>query len=387
MIGKNIKNIAKYLALSQYGFRKPEIFFNLTYKCPLRCKYCYIDYNQSKDFTYEDVGYIIKNGILKNGHIKLITFFGGEPALKIDIIEKILNEFHSNFDSNGIHIAIITSFSVNCERIINLVKKYPYFEVVISFDEYGNDRIFGNGKIFKVLDNTNLNILKEYKKNICFHTVINDEGSIKNLSLLFDIYKNYGIYYSWCWNKTPYIVCSDEMIQKYNIIIQKIIDDGKYYPQQLLSEVRSFIKKDNNGCGIGSELFLSANGEISPCSISNSTNELKLMKNGLINDDIPEKIDILTNDIFNNDKCHNCSIKGFCNGGCLFERYKNRNSYNIPNDILCINMRKLYDMYSLFSNDILKKVYDIAVSQELGHLEYCYDNSVNIDMDDYFSRG
>ena len=40
MINDKVKSICRYLKRAKYGYRKPELFINLTYSCPLRCKYC-----------------------------------------------------------------------------------------------------------------------------------------------------------------------------------------------------------------------------------------------------------------------------------------------------------------------------------------------------------
>ena len=94
MISDKIKSICRYLRRSQYGYRKPELFINLTYSCPLRCKYCYVNYDRNRDFDLENLCYLFEEGILKTSYIKAITFFGGEPLLKIDLIEEVMKKYN-----------------------------------------------------------------------------------------------------------------------------------------------------------------------------------------------------------------------------------------------------------------------------------------------------
>ena len=39
-------------------------------------------------------------------------------------------------------------------------------------------------------------------------------------------------------------------------------------------------------------------------------------------EDILSQVEDIEDNVFNNDDCNHCDLKGFCNGGCLFERKK-----------------------------------------------------------------
>lgn len=389
MISKKIKAICRYLKKSQYGYKKPEIFINLTYSCPLRCKFCYVNYNRNKDFDLENLCYLFEEGLLKTNYVKLITFFGGEPLLKINLIEEILKRYYNIICEKGIHIAVITSMSVNIDKQIELIKKYPLYETVISFDNFSEERVFSNQKPFKVLEHLDLNYLSQFKKNICFHTVLNSEKSLDDLLLLQDIFKKYGFIYSWCWNKMP--IKSFNFKEKYKQIINNILNNDLYYPSAFIKELDSFLYRKNIGCGIGSELFLSIDGDISPCSISHHNNEFLLMKNGELLEEVPENIQQIENNVFNNEYCSKCDIKGFCNGGCLFERKKNRQNYNSVNIVLCELMKQLYETYKEIFNEISEEEVDILTNRifdnTVGNIDYCYNTHINIDMYEYFNLG
>lgn len=390
MISEKIKAICRFLKKSQYGYKKPEIFINLTYNCPLRCKYCYVNYSKSRDFDIENLYYLFEEGILKTKYIKLITFFGGEPLLKIDLIEKILEKYYDELCNKGIHIAVITSMSVNYNKHIELIKKYPLYETVISFDNYSEERVLINNKPFKVLEHINLEELSNYKKNICFHTVIASEKSLDDLLLLQNIYKNYGFIYSWCWNKTP--INNFSFKEKYKQVINNILDENnKYYPSAFIKELNNYFFRENFGCGIGSELFLTIDGDISPCSISHHNNEFLLMKNGVLQEGVSENIQDIENNVFNNNDCKHCDLKGFCNGGCLFERKKNRNDYNSVNYVLCNQMKELKATYDEIFNNISEEyksqLLNRIINNIIGNIDYCYNTHINIDMYDYFNLG
>lgn len=382
MISDKVKNICRLMRKSPYGYKKPELFINLTYKCPLRCKFCYVDYKRNDDFTLEDLEYIFENVILGSEYIKLVTFFGGEPLLKYNFIEHLLNKYYDKCCEENIHLAVITSMSVNADKILELHKKYPMFEIVVSFDNYTEERIYANGEPFKVLDHIQDIKLENHKHNLCFHIVIDDEKSFKDLKLAQQIFKERGIIYSWCWNKTP---SKKINIDEYYDCLKYIIKEDRYYPKQFFKEVDNYLNRNNLGCGIGSELFLSSNGDISPCSISHYNNQFLLLNKGKIDEDIPELIQEYEENIFNNEHCGNCKLKGFCNGGCIINRL-NQGDFNTPNPFLCEQMRDIFNIYNKLNEEYNLQDLQVKMNEEyIGNLDYCYNTGINIDMYEYFN--
>ena len=242
MISENVKKICRLLRKTPYGYKKPELFINLTYKCPLRCKFCYVDYNRTDDFTLEELEYIFENVILGSEYIKLVTFFGGEPLIKYDYIEHLLNKYYDKCCEENIHLAIITSMAINCDKMLKLHKKYPMFEIVVSFDNYAGERVYANGKHFKVLENIEKYDLENHKHNMCFHIVIDDEKSFQDLKLVQNIFKERGIIYSWCWNKTPNKIFN---IEPYYECLEHIIKENRYYPKQFFKEIDNYYNKNS----------------------------------------------------------------------------------------------------------------------------------------------
>ena len=382
MISENVKKICRLLRKTPYGYKKPELFINLTYKCPLRCKFCYVDYNRTDDFTLEDLEYIFENVILGSEYIKLVTFFGGEPLIKYDYIEHLLNKYYDKCCEENIHLAVITSMAINCDKMLKLHKKYPMFEIVVSFDNYAGERVYANGKHFKVLENIEKYDLENHKHNMCFHIVIDDEKSFQDLKLAQNIFKERGIIYSWCWNKTPNKIFN---IEPYYECLEHIIKENRYYPKQFFKEIDNYYNKNNLGCGIGSELFLSSNGDVSPCSISHYNNQFLLLNKGKVDEEIPEIIQHYEETIFDNIKCRDCKLKGFCNGGCIINRLNNGN-FNEPNSYLCEQMKQIYQVYEKLENQYNLKDLQVKMNEEyIGNLDYCYNTGINIDMYSYFN--
>ena len=147
----------------------------------------------------------------------------------------------------------------------------------------------------------------------------------------------------------------------------------------------NYYNKNNLGCGIGSELFLSSNGDVSPCSISHYNNQFLLLNKGKIDEEIPEIIQHYEETIFDNIKCRDCKLKGFCNGGCIINRLNNGN-FNEPNPYLCEQMKQIYQVYEKLENHYNLKDLQVKMNEEyIGNLDYCYNTGINIDMYSYFN--
>ena len=77
-ISKEFKKRVRNLLNITQSYRSWQgIFFNLTYKCPLRCKYCYID-PSLEDMTLEEVDYVMTQLVKdKSNYSRTITLFVG----------------------------------------------------------------------------------------------------------------------------------------------------------------------------------------------------------------------------------------------------------------------------------------------------------------------
>ena len=121
---------------------------SLTEKCNLRCTYCY--YNESQNERCADMSdkvreaslrYILKKTIEFKHDFIAITFFGGEPLLRFDVIlksvdflkelvEKYRSELPENFE---LRFAINTNGTLLTDEIMEYLKQ-ERFLIYISLD-------------------------------------------------------------------------------------------------------------------------------------------------------------------------------------------------------------------------------------------------------------
>ncbi len=381
-----------------------EIFLNLTYKCPLRCTYCYVDYNRAPPMTQEQVDYVIEKLLIepKKTDIKLVTFFGGEPALEMDIIENTLDKYSHVEKIKNVHFGIITSFSVNQDRLSKLQKKYPKLEIAISFDVDMKERVFINKKQFDLLGvakkkfDIDLEKMKENKNNIFFNKVITGQETdlFGDLKWLHDTYRDYKLFYSLSFTKTPKFPFHpegriEEGWYKYlNYIFSKYLtNEVVFLPMLVLQYLDRYWKQKKNtatsGCGLGGEYFIDSNGTVSPCSISHHRTDLMLYHEGKFLDN-NEHFQELEDSYWNNPTCQKCEYKGFCPGGCMVFRYTENNDYNIPNEGQCILMEEIFKAYDRFLNERTEKeitelTFILAKDLQKYH-SYCHHDDEHIDL-------
>lgn len=142
----------------QWAEDAQTITFIVTEDCNLRCKYCYITHKASnKRMNFEVakkfIDYILTADITFSKSV-IIDFFGGEPMIEMDLVDKISDYFklrafelghpwawnyRFNFSTNGITYAT--------DSVQNYIKKnYGKLSVEISID--GNKRKHDLNRVF-----------------------------------------------------------------------------------------------------------------------------------------------------------------------------------------------------------------------------------------------
>ena len=358
--------------------RFQSFFVNVTYKCSLACKYCYVNQGSKPDMTYEEIEYLVDRLVAGGAH--LITFFGGEPALRIDDIAKVVRKHKDS----GTHFGIITSFMANREKLLSLMADAPRFEVTVSYDSPENgQRVYHGGKPidFKSVDFSavrgNINLLK----------VVNgrEKDLAKDLCSYLDLLEEHHIYGDVSDNKTPYGSMDYEKLEAgYLCYAERVMDDylsGRlpYLPKHFVNNMLSFLRQDREnmgGCGILQEIFISADGTVSPCSISNMGKDLRLT-----GDDSYESIRNLELTYLQNTECESCAERFFCNGGCLVDRFNTNGDYQKPNrawcryeKAVCNAYRKAFEKYSKMNAFDRMRLTDGILKWKTKHYEYCGTN-------------
>ena len=304
--------------------------------CNFSCPYCYEDKKPSISMSLETETNLIK---FIQKHTKVtrlnITWYGGEPLLKFDSIERILFDIANHTRKTlGLHSMTTNGYLLDEEKSI-FFQKYPMSSVQITIDGSKEthdkrrmlipniptyDKIIENIDRFNFynpdtyvtirtnLDNSNLNtfpsMLKEFNKKwwdkgrkiVAYPAFVRDysESCSNNCMLVSRIQK------------------MDFFIDLYKVHGFKV----GFYPEHCVG-----------GCGatVLNYYVVGPEGELYKC-----WNDLGVKSAivGYLNSDEIVNFDLLTRymagpTMMDNEECLDCKLFPICEGGCIWERHKN----------------------------------------------------------------
>lgn len=377
-----------------------QIVFEVTGLCNLQCTYCiqgdlYEGFDTRNNVNIDiDSALILLKHILelkvKNRDNELtISFYGGEPLINFNFIEKIVRFVDDFRVLSPINVTYtMTTNAILLSKHIDFFRNNK-FRILISLDgdrdNNGHRKLRGSGKnsFDKVVENLDFVLSKypEYfNEYINFNTVLSDKNSVKEAYNFF--YSRYG--------KIPKI----SELAKNNLNRNKIDDFKRYYRNRRLDElelskegtlatlyhnqsldfwelayflkyfslnsyasnIQSLFNDDMNfpSCTclpFSMKIFLSSNGKILPC---------EKISHSFALGDINEKVNIDVHQVAIQytsyykqlqKKCADCYINKYC-GVCLFNIPKSND-----NKLVCENyhsksafQKKLSRIHSFLEN-------------------------------------
>ncbi len=150
-----LSNINKYFNIPSDPFL---INYSITFRCNMDCKYCGVSRMKNagaiKELTYKDISNLLKDRKLKN--LKIVVISGGEPFLKEDLIE-ILLEFKKLVSPKIFHITTNGYLTdIIADSIEYLKTKGLNIDIKISIDDiaHKHDLLRGKNNSFNNAVNT-----------------------------------------------------------------------------------------------------------------------------------------------------------------------------------------------------------------------------------------
>jgi uncharacterized protein len=303
----------------------------LTHRCPMNCSYCYIDKSKTEDIKYKTIDKFIVNVMNKQclGGAGII-FFGGEPLLRIDLMEE-LSRKHEWLFSNG-KCSIVTGASVNMNRYLDLYEKYE-IDTQISYDGILN---MNTRRSFLDIDSLkgffDLAIAGhrkfQFRKTVAednVNSLYEDYSNISDICIKDNISFDFSVVHQKEFTKNFHDNLYLQLTKIWNHIGKRIQDNKPVYVcMTLLEDILHIINYlENpfgatiNSCEFGNILVLDCDGSLYPCTMLSQVDDY--FKIG----DVDNGIDMDKLDSFMVDKKCNCDYSNICNGGCVWERYVN----------------------------------------------------------------
>ncbi|MDR2084662.1 MAG: radical SAM peptide maturase [Bacteroidales bacterium] len=237
----------------------PQITFEITDKCNLKCEYCsygqlYSDYDsrENKDLDIDKairfLDYFVELWDLSSSNSinnsVYISFYGGEPLLNFSFIETVVNYINKIKDSKRKFIYSMTTNGILLDKYIDILVAND-FSLLISLDgnEYCNSyRInkLGKNSFTHVVEN--INKLKSkypnyFANKVNFNTVLHNRNSVA------EIYN----FFHQTYDKVPSIGSLNDM---------GIRDDMKIKFIQMFQNVTESLMQSENYGELENQMFL-----------------------------------------------------------------------------------------------------------------------------------
>lgn len=334
---ENIKNIFESCTL------------NLTNKCNLSCKYCYISANDNlkNELSTSKMKSLIRR--LAVNKIVQLVFLGGEPLFRQDFQELVIYA-RKMFPELGIstNATLITE-----ENVGFIVKNIDKIQVSVdSGIKNDHDQLRGEGTFDRTINGIKL-LKKHGHKNITITPTIN-KLNIDNIGSIVALAKELEVFLDPKFfvevgrgkeNAGELGINNDDMMGAY----KKVWEECKKQNYEGYSVEKFFNKATSpkEFCSAGKrQICVDVNGDIFPCTalidenmklgnVFEKVNIQEIIENSIIKKQV---LDIKVDDIA---ECKKCNLKYFCAGGCIATRNINsgklcegRCSYNKYKNVL-----------------------------------------------------
>lgn len=302
--------------------------------CNFACPYCFEPKKNPKNMSDEVIEDILKFvRSRKDSRSLSLVWYGGEPLMGLDKIEKILEGLSEEGLPKLVSHSIVTNGYLFTERAIEVFKKYPLNSIQITIDgsqeHHDRTRTLLNGApTFAVIIRNLHKILEEMPNTaVSIRVNVNRENWYELLKLkeeldpLMEKHKNLSIYpglirepsddgKSMC---ATSFTCYDVM-DLYNLFAEKGVD------------ISIFPRRTEKGCMMqcADSFLIGPEGEIYKC-----WNDVGMPEKVVGNISEPEKCQsslylkyLMTTSPFDAE-CRECPVFPICHGGCGSDRYKN----------------------------------------------------------------
>lgn len=339
-------------------------WLHVTNSCNLNCRYCYIN-KSNCDMNFNDAKNIIDRLVETSLERKInqieLSFSGGEPLLKLDLISNIIN-YCKKKDGVSFSYRILTNGILINNNVIKLIKNNN-IDIRISLDGIGkyNDRnryyYDKRGSYKDVIDSISFLLENDIvptvnvvitNENICGLTKLTKKLIGLNVPFRFSLEKSNN-------SNAPSLVDRESYVLWKLIRSLKIIIKGyknRIFTNNFNVDDICFNNSSSKNCGVGRNILaIGSNGDVSLCGMNLCKPISNIYKcNNAIDMIFSNEISYF--DINKLDECCNCMWKMVCNNGCPLNNYNLYGSFYKKN-CYCKIYKKIIPW--LFKIEIAKK--------------------------------
>ena len=344
-----------------------NITLHLTNRCNLACKYCYVDKKYPADMPLDVAKQAIDMGIMSSKSQMGISFFGGEPLLKKELIKDIVSyceevsfkkniKFKFNLTING--ILLNETFAIYAkEKKINIAISHDGIK-----EAHNSNRmdIAGNGSFDKVDSNCTM-LLKHhpYASVILVITPNTVTHLYKSIVYLFNKGFRYLLVsfdYGAKWDEKSMKMLESQYKSLSTLYYQKSIANHKFYLEPFETKIASYIDNQSFNmcrCTLGkSQISIAPDGNIYPCT--QLINDPNLLMGNTEAKSIRD-ISYLKDKGSKEAPCNQCVIKNRCVYDCSCINKQSTGDINKTSPALCMHEQ----MVIRLADELASKLYKV----------------------------
>lgn len=320
--------------------------------CNLSCNYCYIK-NSRLDLSSDTAKHIIDFAFKKGEkeHRLDFGFFGGEPLLGFDMIEKVTEMImqHPEYEKHDVRLTLVTNGTILNDRIISFINKYNVVYQV-SFDGHPElqnaNRKFSNGRLSSDIVEKNIRTAISSLPVVLVNSVYTPATHVhlpESIQYLYDMGVRNQFFnpdYSAAWTendidslKNTYFTVADKYISFYG--------EGKPCFINIIDEKVSLILRGGykafEKCSMGKgEFAFSPDGTIFPCErLAGNGKQNEHSIGNIYESDLSNVNMCRGSSACRNKECADCGVSDYCMNWCGCSNYFATGDYNKVSGFIC----------------------------------------------------
>ena len=304
--------------------------FHLTEKCNLNCKYCYEKNKGTLELSFNDIKNIMDIEVKNKSKTCGITFFGGEPLLKKDLIYETINYAKKLEKENNIKFlySITTNGTLIDDEFIRIAKQNDFligYSLDGTKETQNKNRLTHSGEeTFNIVSENAKKLVKNIIKLVAMPVITKNNyiNMTETTKFLFDLgfnYVNCAFDYTSDWTDEDLEPLKKEYEKLANLYYEKSKNGDNFYLLPFDNKITDYIqeKNCNENCKIAiKHVNIGTNKRIYPCMQFVGIDEYEIGNTTIGIDEekknkLREKLVIQEYDV-----CKECAIKTRCKHTC-----------------------------------------------------------------------
>lgn len=340
---------------------------HLTQRCNLRCKYCYESKN-NKDISFKNIQQLIENEIKTKRDYAVLTFYGGEPLLRKDLIYDTIDYIKSIKSKTKFYFGMTTNGTLLDDQFIKFIKQNNFLNIAYSFDglkETQNlNRCMPNGEgTFDIVEGNAKELLKNHQNVVAMVVVTKNNIRMlkENIEYLIKIgFKNFNLLFDYLynWQDEDLKIIKEQYNKVADIYKNMILKEEDISISVFDEKIKTHINEDfncNNDCNMGiKSVNVGVDGNFYPCMQFVGDKNF-IIGNCEIGIDFVKRKELIEQSGVENEICKKCSINRRCKHTCACKNYLTTKDINKLSPIVCELEKIIIEISDGIAEDLYKQ--------------------------------